>query len=1133
MQCAACGFESPPGLRFCGGCGTLLARSCPSCAAECPAEFRYCGSCGSSLDASPSLVTHPTPRALPDPRSYTPKHLREKILAARSALEGERKQVTVLFADIKSSLALAGAMDAEEWHAILDRFFQILADGVHRFEGTVNQYTGDGIMALFGAPLAHEDHAQRACFAVLHLRDGLRSYADELRLARGLDVSVRMGLHSGDVVVGKIGDDLRMDYTAQGAVVGLAARLQQIAGADRACLSETTAKLVRGYFALRDLGEARVKGVEESVRVFELEGRGELRTRFDLSRSRGLSKFVGRAREFAALEAALERALTGSGQVIGVVAEAGTGKSRLCFEFLERCRARGLMVRTTTGVAHGQAVPLLPVFEFYRESFGIEERDDARTARLKIAGNVVRLDEALLPSVPLLDDFLGVADPERPAALPPGPERQRALLGLLKRMTLARSEREPAVLLFEDLHWIDPATETFLENLVDAVDGSRTLLVANFRPEYQAAWTSRSYYQQIALAPLDERAFDEMLAHLLGRDASLAGLTARIHTRTGGSPFFAEELVHELVESGALEGSPGAYRLTTAAPALALPATVQAVLAARIDRLPEREKGVLQTASVVGREFAESLLAQVVDLDPESLAESLRALVRAELLLEAAIYPEAEYAFKHPLTQEVAYGSQLRERRARVHGAVAKAIAAGDAARLDERAALLAHHFEGAGDLALAAHWHQRAARWLEGRDLHTARIHFERVVEILGTAPASVETARDRLQALGRLLHLGIYVGLAPERAAEIYAMGREAVATAREPVLEATLVASYARWLNFTANGDLALAAELGLEALRLADQVGDAMLYSESLIGAVTATLRLGKLAEAMELVDRVAAPRVQTLGADPSLLTRFHGIRAMLVTEFGRLAEAAEEIELAERHLKSMPVEDSSVAIFVESMRRGLLLARGDVAGIEIIARQLAQADERSAHFARVGGRGIFAQLLLRAGRHDEAITACDEAIAIARDTSTALVAVPGLEITRALALLERGDLAVAEQAVAGIDTGVTVFRPGRLRPSAPSWPVPWRLRLLQARLAIARDARGERAAIEALLGEATLEIAATGARAAQSEVHEVRAELARAIGDEAARNNELRQAQRLYAEMGATGHVEHLARLLDD
>src|SRR5436190_5784049 len=491
MKCHSCGCDNREGAKFCGDCAAPLAAAlaCPSCGTANPKGRKFCHSCGQPL----------AELSAPDPRSYTPKHLAEKILSSRGALEGERKQVTVLFADVKGSMELAERLDPEEWHRILERFFAILTDGVRRFEGTVNQYTGDGIMALFGAPIAHEDHAQRACYAALHLQQKLRRYADEMRLEHGLGFSVRMGLNSGEVVVGQIGDDLRMDYTALGHTVGLAARMEQMADAGKALLTGHTAKLVSGYFQLRDLGETRIKGLTDLLHVFELEGVGRMRTRLDVSHARGFSRFVGRQSEMAALEAALARATAGNAQVVGVVAEPGTGKSRLCYEFAERCRAREIPIYEGHGVPHGKAIPLLPALEFQRSAFGITEQDTARAARDKIAGRMLLLDETLIEGLPLMFDFLGVSDPERPAP-PLGPEaRQRQLLDLIRRLARARSAREPAIILFEDLHWFDRASEEFIENVVEMAPGNRTLLLLNFRPEYHATWMQRSYYQQLPL----------------------------------------------------------------------------------------------------------------------------------------------------------------------------------------------------------------------------------------------------------------------------------------------------------------------------------------------------------------------------------------------------------------------------------------------------------------------------------------------------------------------------------------------------------------------------------------------------------------------------------------------------------
>jgi class 3 adenylate cyclase len=585
MKCPKCQAENQSDSAFCEECGAPLEAACPGCGAGNRPTAKFCRKCRAPLSV--------TPAAAPTPRAHTPKHLADKILQSKSALEGERKQVTVLFADVKGSMELAEQLDPEEWSQIMNRFFQILSDGVERFEGFVDKFTGDGIMALFGAPIAHEDHAQRACYAALHLRDEIARYATELKREHGVGFSTRIGINSGEVIVGKIGDDLRMDYTAQGHTVGLAQRMEALAEPNSCYLSAATAALVRGYFSLDDLGEFRVKGVAAPLRIHRLAGVGASRTRFDISRARGLSRFVGRAADLRTLEDALQQTGAGNGQVVGVVAEAGTGKSRLCFEFLERCRARGMHVYEGRAVAHGRNIPFLPILELFRAYFGITLEDDDRSAREKIAGRMVLLDQSFAEALPLLFDFLGVSDPQRPAPPLDPDARQRQLIGVIRQVIHSVSEEQPTVTMVEDLHWLDAASGEFLEHMVDARAGSRNLLLLNFRPEYRADWMQKSWYRQIPLTPLGREAIAELLGDLLGNDPSIAGLAGPIHARTGGNPFFTEEVAQSLIESGHLEGARRAYRLVTPVERLEVPATVQAVLAARIDRLAEREKRLL------------------------------------------------------------------------------------------------------------------------------------------------------------------------------------------------------------------------------------------------------------------------------------------------------------------------------------------------------------------------------------------------------------------------------------------------------------------------------------------------------------------------------------------------------------
>src|SRR6185295_14484502 len=469
-------------------------------------------------------------------------------------------------------------------------------------------------------------------------------------------------------------------------------------------------------------------------------------TRLDVSRSRGFSRFVGRGDEMQVLESALGRAREGNAQVLGIVGDAGLGKSRLCFEFLERCRARGLMTYDTTGVAHGKAIPFLPILRLFRAFYGVTEQDSDATARERIAGRLLLLDERLRESLPLNFEFMGVPDPENPAPKMDPEGRQRQMFDIVRRVVQARGQKETTVTLLEDLHWFDAGSAAFLEPLIEAAVGTRALVMLNFRPEYQASWMGKSFYHQLPIAPLGPDAIRELVDALLGNDPSTAGLAEAIHARTAGNPFFTEEVIQNLIESGKLEGSKGAYRLVTPVDKLEVPGSVRALLAARIDRLAERDKDVLQTAAVIGREFDEPTLAAVVEQDAPQLRDALQKLKDTEFVYEQSLYPVAEYLFKHPLTQEVALASQLQERRRKLHAAVARVIEAAHARDIDQQSALLAHHWEQAADLAQAVRWHRHTAEWASTRDPIEGLRHWRKVRE-LGRSLADEEAKDSRLR--------------------------------------------------------------------------------------------------------------------------------------------------------------------------------------------------------------------------------------------------------------------------------------------------------------------------------------------------------------------------------------------------
>jgi predicted ATPase/class 3 adenylate cyclase len=626
------------------------------------------------------------------PLSYTPSYLAEKILSSRSALEGERKQVTVLFADLKGSTELIEGLDPEEARKLLDPALRAMMDAVHCYEGTVNQVLGDGIMALFGAPVAHEDHAVRACYAALAMQAAMRRYAEDVRRSHGLEMQARVGLNSGEVVVRAIGNDLHMDYSAVGQTTHLAARMEQLATPGSIRLTAASLRLAEGLVQVNALGRFPVKGLSDPVEVFELVGASAIRRRLQASAARGLTRFVGRQQELAALQQTLERAGAGQGQVAALVGEAGVGKSRLVYEFVHSHHTPGWSVLESASVSYGKATPYFPVLDLLRRYGHIEDQDDTRTIRAKLTGQVLTLDETLQDTLPALLSLLDALPEDSPFLTLDPPQRRQRTLEALKRLLLRESQVQPLLLVFEDLHWIDSETQALLNSLVESLPTTRLLLLVNYRPEYQHGWGSKTYYTQLRLDPLPPVSADEFLQALLEDDSSLAPLKQLLIVRTEGNPFFLEESVRTLVEAGVLVGETGAYRLAKPLEGLQMPATVQAVLAARIDRLPAEEKRLLQTAAVIGTEVPLPLLQAIAELPETALHPGLTHLQAAEFLYETRLFPERAYTFKHALTHEVAYGSLLQERRQALHARIVEALEtlAGD--RQDEQVDRLAQH---------------------------------------------------------------------------------------------------------------------------------------------------------------------------------------------------------------------------------------------------------------------------------------------------------------------------------------------------------------------------------------------------------------------------------------------------------
>jgi class 3 adenylate cyclase/tetratricopeptide (TPR) repeat protein len=634
----------------------------------------------------------------------------------------------VLFADLKGSMELLADRDPEEARQLLDPVLEHMMDAMHRYEGTVNQVMGDGIMALFGAPIAHEDHAVRACYAALAMQEAIRSYREAVRRSHGVELQIRVGLNSGEVVVRAIGSDLRMDYTAVGQTTSLAARMEQLAPAGSIWLTAETLRLVEGFVQVKPLGPVQIKGLSSRVEVFELIGAEPSRTRLQAAAGRILTPFVGRQLELDVLRQSLNLASAGHGQIVAVIGEPGVGKSRLFHEFIQSHHTQGwLVLEAGTASSYGKGTPYLPVIDLLKAYFQVEGPDDGRGMRERVADKLLALDETLRPSLPaflmLLD--VPVEDPSW-QALDPRQRRQRTL-DALKRLLLRESQVQPVLVIIENLHWIDTETQAFLDSLIESLPTARLLLFVNYRPEYEHGWGNKTYYTQLRLDPLPPARAEELLQALLGHDASLQPLKQRLIERTEGNPFFLEESVWTLAETKTLVGERGAYRVVQVLPSIQVPATVQAVLAARIDRLPAEEKHLLHAAAVIGRDVPFRILQAIAGGPEEAIRLSLAHLQAAEFLYEMHLFPEHVYTFKHTLTHEVAYGSLLLERRRVLHARIVEVLEGIVGDRVAEEVERLAHHsvrgevwdkalayLRQAGEKALARSAHREAVGYFE-----------------------------------------------------------------------------------------------------------------------------------------------------------------------------------------------------------------------------------------------------------------------------------------------------------------------------------------------------------------------------------------------------------------------------------
>jgi class 3 adenylate cyclase/tetratricopeptide (TPR) repeat protein len=879
MQCPRCQHENPPGSNFCLGCGTCLGATCGRCGTNLPAGSRFCNKCGTPVSGEPAGQAR-----FASPESYTPKHLAEKILTSKAALEGERKQVTVLFADLKGSMELLADRDPEEARKVLDPVLELMMEAVHRYEGTVNQVMGDGIMALFGAPIAHEDHAVRACYAAFAIQQAAERYAEQARRIEGFRIRVRIGLNSGEVVVRAIRNDLHMDYTAVGQTTHLAARMEQIADPGTVLITGSTLALAEGFVDVIPLGPTPVKGLEAPVDVFELKAASAMRSRLHAAATRGLTRFVGRDVEIDLLHRSLERAGAGHGQVVAVVGEPGVGKSRLFYELTHSHRTRGWLIVEGGSVSYGKATPYLPVVDLLRKYFGVENRDDPRRVRERIVGKILTLDRTLEPDLSALLALLDVPVDDTAWQGADAVQRRQRTLDTVKRVLLAEAHRQPVLLVVEDLHWIDTETQALVDSLIESLPKVPVLLLVNYRPEFTHGWSGKTYYSQIQLDALAGESADDLLDALIGREPVLEPLKRTLLARTAGNPFFIEESVRTLVETGALTGERGAYRPTQEMHTMQVPATVQAVLAARIDRLPGEAKALLQAASVVGKDVPFELLRAVADMHDGGLRSALAQLQSSEFLYEVRLFPDLEYTFKHALTHEVTYAGVLHERRRALHARIVAAIEALHGDRLAEHVESLAHHAFRGEDWERASRFLREAgAKALARSANREATVSFRRALDALTRLPRGRETTERGID-----LRLDLYNALLPlDEVRSVLGDLREAETLAvalgdRRRLGLARLCISHILILI----DDTRASVQVARDVVAIAEDLGDEITAARAYLWLGCGSYALGQHRSAAELVRRGFAPMLES----SERVNRPSGYLAMFLAELGEFDEA---------------------------------------------------------------------------------------------------------------------------------------------------------------------------------------------------------------------------------------------------
>jgi adenylate cyclase len=968
MQCLRCSCENKATNEYCEGCGASLGIRCSACDHLNGAAGRFCGQCGTALKQTSTGATN-------QPWQHALKSLHAK--------GGERKRLTILFADIRNSTSLIdGLGDPELGLKRLQPILDVMHDAVARYDGVVNKSQGDGVMALFGAPQPHEDHAVRGCLAALAMQDAITRLGDP-------DLQIRVGVHTGEVIVQAIEHGIYQTYDAAGANVHLANRLEQMAGEGGILVSKEAYTSAKQFVEVESLGPTAIRGIAMPVELFKIRGLQHAPASGVFRTGRRLSPLTGRNEQLSALSAELESTIAGDGRVVGIVGEAGIGKSRLCFEFAESCRAKGIRVFEARVLAHGRATPLQPVLELMRDYFGLRTKESADVLRRRVLDRLATLPVSEDLSSILLE-FLGLADPRQPAIKIDPKTRKAHLLDFVR--TLPRFPREPtSVVIIEDLHWIDAASEEFVEALSDAVVGTTTILVVNFRPGFTAPLIQRSHYRQINMPPLPPAEAAILVQDSFGNDPSLTLLGRNIIERAQGNPFFLEELINALVERGDFEGEKGAYRLKGGVDSIPLPSTVQAVIAARIDRLEENAKKVLEIASVIGREISVSILETVGGAAPTEVSEAVQHLRQAELIYDVPPFEQRLLAFRHPLMQEVAYRSLLHERRRELHLNVAQAMESIFKDRADEQASLLAYHLEQAGENLKAAQQNIRSAVWIGTNDPSQALRSWKKVRELLSTVPSSQPIDYLKMMASGQIVNFGWRVGIPAQDVRVHFEEAKQLALAFGDLRANALIHAAYGRVL---ANGGSADEyVEKVREAMAIADQANDPSVEITLKAVLCHALRTSGKMSEALQMnidaMDRaheIVKFDRQTLGFDIEVwLTVMRGQTLVLL---GRGDEARPFLDRI-LHLESSQVD--AVNHVIPSLANvDLAWAEGNIGlAQEHADRAFSIAMKTGNPYLRVYAQACRGLSHIVAGRLTSAIEDLSDALSFARSRSAGL------------------------------------------------------------------------------------------------------------------------------------------------